>query len=404
MSSGELSVSVYDRIQNPIEAMVILGKSIAESQMFGCSNVSQGVVLAWECLTSRESALSLAKKNHIIDGKLSMKADAMLAEFSERGGAHRILSRTPDLAAIELTRNGQPQKFDLSWEAAQREPFIYAGKEKEIVDQLDAWLAAKGQQPKIKTKYRTPRARMQMLWARVVSDGVRAVDPGVNYGRYAPEELDYVDSTPEQSVATERKSAMDAIREKAAEASGQVVDASFTIVADKPSETVAESTTVTASDDQYCSATQSATIRVLFESLKIDADTQTAILAKRKVNSVRSLTSDQAIDLIAKLEAQCVAAVDAMPKSGQALQPAESMSLIDPATAEQVAAIKSLLTEIEQREPGTVAKVSAKLKESGLGKLADLNFAEARNLEQALRVKNLATFFESSLKGFKPGN
>lgn len=76
----------------------------------------------------------------------------------------------------------------------------------------------------------------------------------------------------------------------------------------------------------------------------------------------------------------------------------------DPATADQVAAIKTLLTEIEQREPGTVAKVSAKIKESGLQKLADLTFAEARILEQALQVKNLATFFDAALKGFKPGN
>jgi hypothetical protein len=330
-----MSVSVYDRISNPMEAMVTLGKAIAESQMFGCSNISQGIVLAWECLTSRESSLSLAKKNHIIDGKLSMKADAMLAQFEDRGGKYEILSRTPDLAAIQLARSGkQLQKFELSWEQAQLEPFPYSGKEKDIVAELEAWKENKGPQPKLKTKYRTPRARMQMLWARVVSDAVRAVDPGVNYGRYTPEELDDSFSTAIEQPAAEKKSAMEIVRENAAATvttparGDDVVDASFTVVSQMPTQ----------------------------------------------------------------------------PEPVAMTQAAPTQRHEDPATADQVAAIKTLLTEIEQREPGTVAKVSAKIKESGLQKLADLTFAEARILEQALQVKNLATFFDAALKGFKPGN
>jgi hypothetical protein len=401
MSTGEMSVSVYDRISNPMEAMVTLGKAIAESQMFGCSNISQGIVLAWECLTSRESSLSLAKKNHIIDGKLSMKADAMLAQFEDRGGKYEILSRTPDLAAIQLARSGkQLQKFELSWEQAQLEPFPYSGKEKDIVAELEAWKENKGPQPKLKTKYRTPRARMQMLWARVVSDAVRAVDPGVNYGRYTPEELDDSFSTAIEQPAAEKKSAMEIVRENAAATvttparGDDVVDASFTVVSQMP--------TQPADDGQYCTADQVAKIRDLFLMLQIDGDTQGAILAKRKVNGVRSLTAEQATELIAKLEERLAASTQ--PEPVAMTQAAPTQRHEDPATADQVAAIKTLLTEIEQREPGTVAKVSAKIKESGLQKLADLTFAEARILEQALQVKNLATFFDAALKGFKPGN
>lgn len=404
MSAGG-EMTVYDKIQNPIDAMVTLGKAIAESQMFGCSNVSQGIVLAWECLTSRESSLSLAKKNHIIDGKLSMKADAMLNEFEARGGRYAIVSRTADLAAIELERCGKPtMSFSLSWEQAQDEPFVYAGKEKDIVDAIETWKANKGPQPKLKTKYRTKRARMQMLWARVVSDSIRAVDPGVNYGRYVPEELD--DSASESSTATvnvERKSAMEVMREKAAQA-GPVVEAEFEVIKDAPgNETSSTAATSTPEDTGYCTFSQAERIRELFVALQIDADTQVQILAKRKVNSARSLTTEQATELIGKLESQLAAASQSSvePVAGPT---APTMRVTDPATAEQVAAIKTLITEIEQREPGTVSKVAAKLKECGLAKLADLNYQEAKNLEDALRVKNLATFFEASLAGFKPGN
>ena len=63
----------------------------------------------------------------------------------------------------------------------------------------------RGQKPPLKAKYSTPRARMQMLWARCVSDGVRVVAPECVQGIYTPEETsDFVEvpCTPTRGAAT----------------------------------------------------------------------------------------------------------------------------------------------------------------------------------------------------------
>ena len=366
MDTGVVIAGAYDRVRDPLEFMRIVGDDIAKSGMFGCSSIEQGRILALTCLKKGLDPMSLVETYHLFNGELSMRADAMLAGLSRVGGRYRIIARGPEAAEIEIQRGEDRYRFALTWEEAQKEPFT------------------KNKKGELKDNYATPRSRMQMLWARVVSDGVRTTWPEVVCGVYTPEELGDL-SEPAPSATSERK------------VDNSVVDGTFTVVADHPAP---GATVEQQSADGYCSASQSAQIRKLFADLKIDADAQSQILAKRRVQAVRSLTSEQAVELIAKLESQIAAS---QPES-QPVDAGQSMELSGPATADQVAAIKSLLTEIEQREPGTVAKVSAKLKDSGLAKLADLNFTEARNLEQALKVKNLVTFFEASLRGFKPGN
>lgn len=164
-------LSVYQRMTDPLAAVEMLGTAIAQSAMFGCQNPSQGKVLAMACLCENKSPVEIARKYHIIEGNLSKKADAMLAEFREKGGKHELNCRTPDKAEIELAIDGQVQTFSLTWTEAQQEPFVFT------------------KQRKIKKNWATPRARMQMLWARVVSDGVRVMCPEVVAGTYTPEEI-----------------------------------------------------------------------------------------------------------------------------------------------------------------------------------------------------------------------
>lgn len=156
---------------DPLAAVEQLGNAIAQSAMFGCSNPSQGKVLAMACLAEKKSPVEIARKYHIIEGNLSKKSDAMLAEFRERGGKHRLVFRTSDHAEIELSIDGETQSFSLNWTEAQQEPFVFTKKRT------------------IKKNWATPRSRMQMLWARVVSDGVRVMCPEVVAGTYTPEEI-----------------------------------------------------------------------------------------------------------------------------------------------------------------------------------------------------------------------
>lgn len=177
--SNGRSITIYDRIANPIEAVERLGDFIAGSGMFGFGNDPigrcKGRVVALTCLTERITPMSFVQTYDIIEGKPSMKASAMLAEFRKRGGDHEVISRTPDRAAVLLKigrgRGQKSQEFSITWEEAQKEPWPW------------------GKNRQLKHNWATPRSRANMLWARAISEGVRAMLPEVNHGIYTPEEI-----------------------------------------------------------------------------------------------------------------------------------------------------------------------------------------------------------------------
>lgn len=284
MNSALSNVGAYDKVRDPIEFMRIVGDDIAKCGMFGCSTIEQGRILALTCLKKGIDPLSIAERYHIIKGDLSMRSDAMLAGIGQFGGKYRVVRRTADAAEIEITREDDKQRFALTWEEAKAEPFT------------------KAKDGSIKENYATPRTRMQMLWARVVSDGVRTMWPEVVTGYYTPEEI--------------------------ADTNGEAIDASFTVAR--------------------------------------------------------------------QAEAEIDAAPVVDPAQGQ------SMEIDGPCTADQVATIKTIATEIEQLQPGITAKVRVKILEAGLQKLADLSCREADMLIQTLRLKNLEAFFTAKIEGFRP--
>ncbi|TWT30681.1 recombinase RecT [Blastopirellula retiformator] len=148
------------------------GSQVAQSRMFGCANEAQGKVLAGMSLLEGIPMMEVMRSYHFLDGKLSMRADAMLADFHSRhGGKSFIVRRDAEAATIELERDGRKQEFTFTWAEAEQEPFV------------------RDKNGGIKKNYATPRARMQMLWARCVSDAVRAFCPEVNSGAYTPEEI-----------------------------------------------------------------------------------------------------------------------------------------------------------------------------------------------------------------------
>lgn len=189
----ETGITLYDRIQDPIVAVEKLGNFFAKSGMFGCTKVEQGMVMAMMCLARRMDPLEVAGTWHIMDmgGKINvtMKYDAMLAKLrTSAGGDYKVISRTADRAEIEITdKRGKTERFAFTWEEAQKEPFVWKW-DKELKKQV--W----------KDKWATPRGRMQMLWARVVSDGIRVMAPEVNFGTYVPEEAEDEPATVAPSV------------------------------------------------------------------------------------------------------------------------------------------------------------------------------------------------------------
>lgn len=174
--------SLYDRIADPLDFVNKLGTALFQSKMFGCNNADQGRVLALACLSERKSPLALKRSYHIIGGNLTMRADAMLADFVAGGGSYDIVHRTPECAEIHLQKGRKKAQFKFTWEEAKLEDYVYTQDANNGKVKKDSPAA-------LKDNWKTPRRRMQMLWARVVSDGIRAFDPGVNAGSYTPEEL-----------------------------------------------------------------------------------------------------------------------------------------------------------------------------------------------------------------------
>ena len=163
------------------------GQMASASQMFGAISPPEGVMICGICYQTGISWLDFAETFNIMHHRISKKTDAILADFQERGGVYEIVSRTEDKAEAKFAYGKTKWTSTVKWEDCLSEPFIYIGKEEAIVNSIVANNTAA---LVMKPKYRTKRSRMQMMWARCVSDGVRAVCPAACQGVYTTEEVE----------------------------------------------------------------------------------------------------------------------------------------------------------------------------------------------------------------------
>lgn len=159
-------LTVYDRIADPTIFVEKMGRSIFRSGMFGCANEEQGTILAMACMVEQSNPVEIARVYHIIHGKLTMRADAMLAEFRKRGGKCKWESRVNDIEKA-------------------RAQFVW-----EDHDSVEEYTKADAGREGLlgKDKYKT--SLPDMLRARLVSKVVRMLAPEIVAGYYSPEELD----------------------------------------------------------------------------------------------------------------------------------------------------------------------------------------------------------------------
>ena len=159
----------------PVQSMqdiVAEGHLVAQSGMLGVTNPAEGFIVVATCIQEGMSLLKFSERYNVICGRCSMKAEAMLANLLDLGGSYKIISRTEESAAIEVNFRDASFTARLDWTDAQKETYT---RQKDGRALKDNWS--------------TPRRRMQMLWARVVSDGVRTVCPNATRGTYTPEEI-----------------------------------------------------------------------------------------------------------------------------------------------------------------------------------------------------------------------
>jgi hypothetical protein len=153
----------------PVSEIEKMAIAIAGSKLFGISSVEQAMALMLIAQAEGTHPALAARDYHIISNKPALKADAMLARFQSAGGKVDWQELTDTrVSAVFSHPSGGSALIDWDMKRAEK-----------------AQLGANGMWKKY------PR---QMLRARVISEGIRTVFPGVVIGVYTPEEVQDFDN------------------------------------------------------------------------------------------------------------------------------------------------------------------------------------------------------------------
>lgn len=89
-------LTIFERALDPLAAIERVGDWFVRSGLFKCEKVEQAYVLAMYCAHERKNPIEIVRRFHIYGGRLSMRADAMLADYRALGGKCKWLSKIND--------------------------------------------------------------------------------------------------------------------------------------------------------------------------------------------------------------------------------------------------------------------------------------------------------------------
>jgi hypothetical protein len=148
----------------PVNDIQTMAVAVVKSQLFGMKTVEQATALMLIAQAEGYHPALAARDYHIIQGRPTLKAETMMARFQQQGGKVEWKTLTDtEVTAVFSHPSGGSASITWTFEQAKK-----AG-----LTNKDNW-----------KNY--PRA---MLRARVVSEGIRTVYPGVVLGVYTPEEV-----------------------------------------------------------------------------------------------------------------------------------------------------------------------------------------------------------------------
>lgn len=155
---NELIVSYAD--------MEKMANDLVASRFFGVKNVEECMALMLIAQAEGLHPAVAVRDYHVIQGKPSLKADAMLARFQQQGGVVEWVEVTDKRVAAKFSHpKSSPTPTLIEWDDARVIQAQLGGNQ-------------------MHKKY--PR---QMKRARVISEGVRTVYPACTNGLYVPEEV-----------------------------------------------------------------------------------------------------------------------------------------------------------------------------------------------------------------------
>jgi hypothetical protein len=161
-------IVVHNQSVSDIETMA---KAITKSGLFGIKSPEQAVALMLVAQSEGRHPASVASEFDIIQGRPALKSQAALARFQAAGGKIQWTSRGPSKCSAKFA-HAQGGELEITWTMERANAAGLTGK------------ATWRQYPD------------QMLSARVVAEGVRAVFPACLNGVYLAEEVQDFDSKP----------------------------------------------------------------------------------------------------------------------------------------------------------------------------------------------------------------
>lgn len=175
----QTGLTVYDRV-DPMDFIEKMGKVFALSAAGGCKNENEGKLMALACLSERKTIFEIARRYHLMAGKLVLKAETMLGDFRRAGGKHKWLNDGTDgkTASLQLTdREGNTVVSTFTIEKAKAAGYVKGGSNWE-------------------------KRPDQQLRARCITDGVRMLCPEISSGEVAEEEVDDFPQPPVTAAAS----------------------------------------------------------------------------------------------------------------------------------------------------------------------------------------------------------
>lgn len=199
--------------------MTEMAKSVAQSGMFGVKSEAQALSLMLLCHAEGLHPILALRRYHIIENKPSMRADALQGEF-EQLGAILWHERTETECSATFFRDKRQATPTALNRARERYATLKAGQPtaelselgemtiiRTMADAIDKKVAMAWDKDRQewKLKHNWKQSPRQMLHARCLSEGVRAIAPGLIAGIYTEDEaLDFPDDGPEPMTAQDR--------------------------------------------------------------------------------------------------------------------------------------------------------------------------------------------------------
>lgn len=211
-SNSQLAIQSSPHLIQSLDDMDRVSKSIAASGMFGITKPEQALTLMLICQAEGLNPVAALRRYHLIENKPAMRADAMAGEFEAKGAAFIWHVRSDMMVACtafinrkvidDAARARANARFELLWKLDNETD---AGKQSELMVEISK-LSREGEETLIRTfadacqkgiaigkdgttvKANWATSPRQMLTARVVTELVRLLNPGLIAGIYSEDE------------------------------------------------------------------------------------------------------------------------------------------------------------------------------------------------------------------------